>query len=55
MLHKRANLCIVRVRPDILCGLIMDSVAHAISTLEGEILQRQGGHAIIPSGTMYQF
>lgn len=51
MLQHAIRTCTVRVRPDILCGSIMDSVTQAISTLDGEILKRQGGHlrAIIPS------
>ena len=41
----------IRVRPDTLCGAVMDAVHASIQNLGGEITKRQGGHlkATIPS------
>lgn len=43
---------IIRIRPDILCGAVMDAVQTAVKSLNGEIMKRQGGHfrAILPGG-----
>ena len=40
----------IQIRPDILCGSIMDAIDHIVLKLEGEILKRQGAHiqAIFP-------
>jgi hypothetical protein len=34
----------VRIRPDVLCGAVMDSVYNALETQSAMILKRQGGH-----------
>ena len=36
--------CGLRIRPDVLCGAVMDTIAHAVSERNGEIVKRQGGH-----------
>ena len=50
MLQHPVRTCVVRVRPDVLCGSIADSIAQVLLDLNAEILKRQGGHlrAIIP-------
>lgn len=42
--------CTIRIRPDVLCGSVMDSLAHAVMERDGTMVKRQGGHfmAIIP-------
>ena len=39
-----------RIRPDVLCGAVMDAVTTTVEKSEGEMTKRQGGHlrAIIP-------
>jgi hypothetical protein len=34
----------IRIRPDVLCGAVMDAVYTAVQTLNGEVTKRQGGH-----------
>jgi len=36
--------CGIRIRPDVLCGAVMDTLSHAVSERNGEIVKRQGGH-----------
>ena len=42
--------CLIRIRPDVLCGAVMDAINTTIETLGGEMIKRQGGHlrAVIP-------
>jgi len=41
---------IIRIRPDILCGAVMDAVYTSVQSSRGEVTKRQGGHlrALIP-------
>jgi len=41
---------IIQIRPDVLCGAVMDAVHTAIHSLRGEITRRQGNHlrALVP-------
>jgi hypothetical protein len=43
----------IRIRPDVLCGAIMDSVYHALEHMSATVHKRQGGHirATVPSAT----
>ncbi|GKY93571.1 hypothetical protein MPSEU_000324500 [Mayamaea pseudoterrestris] len=43
----------IRIRPDVLCGAVMDSVHQTLQNLSATIIKRQGGHlkASIPSAT----
>jgi hypothetical protein len=43
-----------RIRPDVLCGAVMDSVTTSVEKVGGEMTKRQGGHlrAIIPGRKM---
>jgi len=34
----------IRIRPDVLCGAVMDAVNHALDNLGAEVVKRQGGH-----------
>mmetsp|Transcript_56759 Transcript_56759/g.67994 ORF Transcript_56759/g.67994 Transcript_56759/m.67994 type:complete len:579 (+) Transcript_56759:220-1956(+) len=36
--------CYITIRPDILCGAVMDAVTHAVDCCHGELMKRQGGH-----------
>ena len=36
--------CSLRIRPDVLCGSVMDALSHTVSERSGEIVKRQGGH-----------
>jgi len=39
--------CTLRIRPDVLCGAVMDTLSHIIMIeRNGEIMKRQGGHLI---------
>lgn len=40
----------VRIRPDVLCGAVMDALTTSVEKLGGEITKRQGGHlrAVLP-------
>jgi hypothetical protein len=52
MLHHPVRTCIIRVRPDVLCGSVLDAVARVLldEGMNGEILKKQGGHlrGIVP-------
>ena len=43
--------CMIRIRPDVLCGAVMDAVYASVQSLGGEMTKRQGGHfrGIIPA------
>ena len=34
----------IQIRPDVLCGAVMDAVYTAVQSLNGEVTKRQGGH-----------
>jgi len=40
----------VQIRPDVLCGAVMDAVHTAVNSLRGEVTKRQGNHlrALVP-------
>ena len=40
----------IRIRPDVLCGAVMDAVSTTVQNLGGEMIKRQGGHlrAVLP-------
>ena len=42
--------CLIRIRPDVLCGAVMDAINTTIESLGGEMIKRQGGHlrAVVP-------
>jgi len=44
----------MRIRPDVLCGAVMDSLTTSVEKVGGEMTKRQGGHlrAIIPGRKM---
>lgn len=44
----------IRIRPDVLCGAVMDAMTTSVERVGGEITKRQGGHlrAVIPGRKM---
>ena len=40
----------IKIRPDVLCGAVMDALSHAVENVGGEMTKRQGGHlrAVLP-------
>ena len=54
MEHLPVRTVTTRIRPDVLCGAVMDALTTAVEKIGGEMTKRQGGHlrSIIPGRKM---